>query len=116
MNDVVSVARNRQKHPRTTRKPQKTRKPQNTQKITGTSIMLSLTVDLGERSYPILIGPGLLGTPSLLTPYIRGGSALIVSNEVVAPLYMDKLRASLGDTEIDTLVLADGEHTKNLET
>lgn len=78
--------------------------------------MLSLTVDLGERSYPILIGPGLLGTPDLLRPYIHGRSALIVSNDVVAPLYMEKLQASLGDIQIDTLVLPDGEHTKNLET
>lgn len=78
--------------------------------------MLSLNVDLGERSYPILIGPGLLGTPDLLTSYIRGGSALIVSNEVVAPLYLDKLRASLGDVQTDALILPDGEHTKTLDT
>lgn len=78
--------------------------------------MLSLTVDLGERSYPILIGPGLLGTPDLLAPYVHGRSALIVSNEIVGPLYLDKLRASLGDIQVDALVLPDGEHTKNLDT
>lgn len=78
--------------------------------------MLTLTVDLGERSYPILIGPGLLGTPDLLKPYIRGHRVLVVSNVIVAPLYLDKLRASLGDIHTDVVILPDGEQTKNLDT
>lgn len=78
--------------------------------------MLSLDVDLGDRSYPILIGPGLLGQPGLLAPYVKGARALIVSNEVVAPLYLDKLRASLTGVQVEALVLPDGEHNKNLAT
>lgn len=78
--------------------------------------MLKLMVDLGERSYPILIGPGLLGQPGILAPYIKGGRALIVSNDVVAPLHLQKLQASVGDVDADVLILPDGEHTKNLDT
>lgn len=78
--------------------------------------MIELTVALGERSYPILIGAGLLGTPGLLTPYVSGGRALIVSNEVVAPLHLASLQKCLQGVDCDTLILPDGEHTKNLQT
>jgi 3-dehydroquinate synthase len=78
--------------------------------------MLKLMVDLGERSYPILIGPGLLGQSGILEPYIKGGRALIVSNDVVAPLHLQALQTSLGGIESDVLILPDGEHTKNLQT
>ena len=78
--------------------------------------MINLTVDLGERSYPILIGPGLLDQPGLLSNYVPGGRALIVSNDVVAPLYLDKLVASLTGIGCDSIVLPDGEHTKTLAT
>ena len=78
--------------------------------------MISLELDLGERSYPIYIGTGLLGRTQLLAPYIKGQRALIVTNEVVAPLYLEKVQASLGDIDCDVIVLPDGEHTKTLET
>ena len=48
--------------------------------------MNTLTVDLGERSYPINIGQGLLGQAALLTPYIHGRQVMVVSNTTVAPL------------------------------
>ena len=78
--------------------------------------MIELTVALGDRSYPILIGSGLLGAPGLLTPYVPGGRALIVSNEVVAPLHLASLQQSLDGVQCDTLILPDGEHTKTLQT
>ena len=78
--------------------------------------MISLELDLGERSYPIFIGTGLLGRAELLRPYIKGKRALIVTNEVVAPLYLDQLKAGLSDVECDVIVLPDGEHTKTLQT
>lgn len=83
--------------------------------------MHTLTVELGERSYPIYIGSGLLGKPELLAPHIRHKRVLIVSNEVVAPLYLDALKAGLRTkdgvpVEVDTVILPDGEHTKTLET
>ncbi|VAW62626.1 3-dehydroquinate synthase [hydrothermal vent metagenome] len=76
--------------------------------------MISLNVDLGERSYPICIGQNLLEQSELLTKHIPGNSALIVSNETVAPLYMDAVENSLSHIRHKTLVLPDGEEHKNL--
>lgn len=78
--------------------------------------MHTLTVELGERSYPIYIGSSLLTQTGLLPPHIHGKRALIVTNEVVAPLYLEKLKAALGDIPTDVVVLPDGEHTKTLDT
>jgi 3-dehydroquinate synthase len=78
--------------------------------------MITLELDLGERSYPIFIGSGLLGQAALLRPYIRGERVLIVSNEVVAPLYLQKVQEALGELRYDVLVLPDGEHSKTLQT
>ncbi|MDN3521401.1 3-dehydroquinate synthase [Halomonas ramblicola] len=75
----------------------------------------TLEVALGERSYPIHIGPGLLGDPGRLAPYLAGRQVMIVTNEVVAPLYLERCRAGLpADTEVRELVLPDGEATKSL--
>ena len=52
--------------------------------------MKTVTVDLGDRSYPIYIGPGLLERGELLRQHIPGKRVLIVTNETVAPLYLDK--------------------------
>lgn len=78
--------------------------------------MHTLTVELAERSYPIYIGSGLLGRDDLLLPHIRGQQVLIVSNDVVAPLYLDRLKAMLPGKHCDVIVLPDGEHHKDLET
>lgn len=78
--------------------------------------MLKLTVDLGDRSYPILIGSGLLGTPRLLSPYIHGSQVLVVTNETIAPLYLSQLVEALGGYQVNTVVLPDGEKYKNLDT
>ena len=55
----------------------------------------TLEVSLGSRSYPIHIGPGLLGQPDALAPWLAGRQVMIVTNEVVAPLYLERCRASL---------------------
>lgn len=54
------------------------------------AIMNTVTVDLGDRTYPIYIGPNLTDNPKLLTNHIRGKRALVVTNETIAPLYLDK--------------------------
>ena len=77
--------------------------------------MTTLTVDLSERSYPIYIDSALLGRPELLKPYIQGKSALIVSNETVAPLYLEKTQAMLSGLRHEAVILPDGEKYKNLE-
>ena len=56
--------------------------------------MKILNVDLGERSYPIYIGRGLLGNGELIKPHIPGKQVLIVSNETIAPLYLEKAQAA----------------------
>ncbi len=78
--------------------------------------MITLEVSLGERAYPIYIGQGLLTRPGLLRAHVPGQRALIVTNDVVAPLYLQAVQQSLGDVRVDTLILPDGEHTKTLDT
>ncbi len=78
--------------------------------------MKTLTVDLGARSYPIHIGQNLLDDPALLAPHIHGRQVLVVSNETVAPLYLDRLLALLADFDVATVILPDGEQFKNLDT
>ena len=78
--------------------------------------MRNLTVDLGERSYPIYIGGSALSTPGLLTPYIMGKQVLIVTNQTIGPLYLPLLEQQLGGYQVDTVILPDGEQYKNLET
>jgi 3-dehydroquinate synthase len=51
--------------------------------------MESLRVALGSRSYPIHIGAGLIGRAELYRDYLSGGSAAIVTNDVVGPLYLE---------------------------
>ncbi len=79
-------------------------------------IQHSLEVDLGERSYPIRIGQQILGQGELIEPHIHGGSALIVSNDTVAPLYLDTVRQVLDSSGIrhDQIVLDDGEQFKTM--
>ncbi|HEB81517.1 MAG TPA: 3-dehydroquinate synthase [Gammaproteobacteria bacterium] len=77
--------------------------------------MITLTVELGERSYPIYIGDKLLGQSELIKQHIPGNSALIVSNETVAPLYLEKTQAMLGGLKTESVILPDGEKYKNLE-
>lgn len=76
----------------------------------------TLTVDLGERSYPIFIDEGLLQTSNLLAPYIHGQQVLVVTNETVAPLYLQPLMKSLSSYQAESVILPDGEIYKNLET
>lgn len=75
-----------------------------------------LSVDLGDRSYPILIGAGLLQLPELLAPHIHGRQVLVVTNETVAPLYLELVRKSLASFNVESIVLPDGEKYKTLET
>lgn len=78
--------------------------------------MKSLTVDLGERSYPIYFGKQLLGNPELLLPHINGQQVMIVTNETIAPLYLDKIQPVLNSLEHKVVILPDGEQYKTLET
>jgi 3-dehydroquinate synthase len=79
--------------------------------------MHSLSVDLGDRSYPIYIGRQLLADAQLWSGHVPGSQAVIVTNETVAPLYLQKVRESLGQcSAITEVVLPDGEQYKTLQT
>lgn len=80
--------------------------------------MITVSVDLGERSYPIHIGTDLIGRTELFAPHIAGSSITIVTNTTVEPLYGEKLRAALAPLAkaVSTVVLPDGEAYKNWET
>jgi 3-dehydroquinate synthase len=71
-------------------------------------------IALGERSYPILIGPGLLRDSAALGENIKARDLLIVTNETVAPLYLQTLTDSLQGKRVQSMVLPDGENHKTL--
>jgi 3-dehydroquinate synthase len=77
--------------------------------------MQTLSVDLGDRSYPIHIGGGLLTRADLLLPHLASRRAAIVTNTTVGPLYLDTVKTLLESQGIKTLsvVLPDGEEYKN---
>ncbi|MCB1638030.1 MAG: 3-dehydroquinate synthase, partial [Thiothrix sp.] len=79
--------------------------------------MKTLNLDLGERSYPIHVGQGLLaGDAELLTRTIRGRSCVIISNETIAPFYLKPLQRMTATLKTSTLILPDGENWKTLAT
>ena len=78
-------------------------------------MLQQLEVELGERSYPIYIGQGLLQTPELITRHVRSKQVLVVSNETVAPLYLEPVLLACKQLQVDSCILPDGEQYKNLE-
>ena len=78
--------------------------------------MKTLNIDLGHHHYPIHIGQGIMSDAALIRPHIHGAQVVVISNEVVAPLYLDQLRATLGeDYLVESIILPDGEQTKSLQ-
>ncbi|SJM93949.1 3-dehydroquinate synthase [Crenothrix polyspora] len=77
--------------------------------------MKKLTVELGERSYPIYIGSGLLNQADIYRKHIKSVQVLVVSNEKVAALYLDAVLNQLQDYRVETVILPDGESFKTLE-
>jgi len=75
----------------------------------------SLQVDLGERSYPIDIGSSLLTDPQLVSRHIQGDRVAVVTNTVVAPLYLEQLLDTLraAGKQVTPIILPDGEEQKN---
>lgn len=84
----------------------------------SSSVMKTVEVDLGDRSYPIYIGPGLLEQGELLRQHVPSKRVLIVTNETIAPLYLDRCVRALtesGDLQVDSVVLPDGEEHKSMD-
>ncbi|HIF89012.1 MAG TPA: 3-dehydroquinate synthase [Candidatus Thioglobus sp.] len=76
----------------------------------------TLHVDLGDKSYPIYIGAGLLSDKSYLDKHIHGKQVMIVTNTTVAPLYLQSVCELLDDYQVEITILPDGEQYKTLET
>jgi 3-dehydroquinate synthase len=79
-------------------------------------MMQVLTVPLGARSYPIYIGSNLLSDGDLLLRHIESRQAMIVTNETVAPLYLDQVAGHLQGKQLSTVILPDGEEYKTLDS
>jgi len=79
--------------------------------------MHTLHVDLGERSYPLYIGRDLFADSELLAQHVPGSQVVIISNDTIAPLYVERIRHALGERSLITeIVLPDGEQFKTLDT
>ena len=78
--------------------------------------MERITVTLGERSYPITIAAGLFNDPASFLPLKAGDQAMLVTNETLAPLYLDRVRHLLEEAgvKVDSVILPDGEQYKSL--
>ena len=75
----------------------------------------TLLIKTKSKSYPIYIGSDLLENAGLWREHIHGTQVLLVSNEVVAPLYAEKIRRALAFVQCDTFLLPDGEAHKDFE-
>ncbi|KAF5193709.1 3-dehydroquinate synthase [Thalictrum thalictroides] len=79
-----------------------------------------VNVELGNRSYPIYIGSGLLHQPHLLQRHVHGKKVLVVTNTTIAPLYLEKVTSALthgrSDIVVESVILPDGEKYKDMET
>ncbi|WP_076541982.1 3-dehydroquinate synthase [Shewanella sp. UCD-KL21] len=77
--------------------------------------MQQVQVELGVRSYPIYIGQNLLQQSAYLTDYLSGKKALIVTNDTIAPLYLQQAQQAMAScSDIGVVVLPDGEQYKDL--
>jgi 3-dehydroquinate synthase len=76
--------------------------------------MQTVSIELGARSYPIHIGTNLIKQQGLLKNLVKD-RAMVVTNETIAPLYLDQTLASLGNVPSSSVILPDGESFKNLD-
>ncbi len=79
-------------------------------------LMATVNVSLGDRSYPIWIGEGLLGQGSLWRSVVAGRQVAVVTNDTVGPLYADRLLATLRQEGLEPILitLPDGEVHKTM--
>lgn len=77
--------------------------------------MNTIQIELGNRSYPIYIGGGLLDQAEIYASHIKGKQVLVLTNETIAPLYLDRVLEQLRAYQTTQLILPDGEQHKSLE-
>lgn len=78
--------------------------------------MIELQVELGARAYPISIGAGLIKDPALLQRATSSSQVMIVTNETVAPLYLEPVEQAFAGRKLVSVILPDGEQHKTLES
>jgi 3-dehydroquinate synthase len=80
--------------------------------------MQTLGVALGERSYPVHIGSGLLERADLVVPFLTRKSVAVVTNTTVAPLFLEQFAGALSREKVEVvrIVLPDGEDHKDWQT
>jgi len=85
---------------------------------TQPAVLHEIAIELGDRSYPIVIGTGLLGDAATWSQLPRAAAAMVVTNETIAPIYLDRLSAALRDrfAQVHHVVLPDGEEHKDWAT
>jgi len=76
--------------------------------------MKTVTIDLGARAYEVRIGDGLLCAADELLPWIGGAQACVVTDDAVAPLYLERVLAVLAGKQTTTVVLPAGESIKTM--
>ena len=76
----------------------------------------TIEVDLGEKSYPIMVGDGYLSNRYKLSSYIDGHDCMIVTNETIAPIYLKLFLDNIEDKVINTVILPDGEEYKTIQS
>ena len=80
------------------------------------TIHLQINQSRSTTGYPIYIGASLLNQPELLRRHVAGNQVLIVSNDTIAPLYLDVIKDTFHDLQCDVVILPDGEQYKTLAT
>lgn len=78
--------------------------------------MTTLKVELGERSYPISIQADILSAAENLTNHLTTNKVVVVTNDVVEPLYFDAVSQALAGYSVSKIVIPDGEQYKNLQS
>ncbi len=79
-------------------------------------ILHQLWVNLKNNSYPIYIGEDLLHDKAIFAEHLQNKRLMVVTNNTVADLYLSKLKQSLADFQVDSIILPDGEQYKTLAT
>lgn len=77
--------------------------------------MRRIVVSLGDRSYPICVGHGLLTSAQMLADLVATPRVLVVTNTVVAPLYLDTVMQALRTPDAESHIIPDGEQHKSLQ-
>lgn len=77
--------------------------------------MKTIKVQLAERSYPIYVGADNLGRSDLLVNHIKSKQVILVTNETIAPLYLNKIKVHLDNHQLEVVILPDGEQYKTLD-